>query len=388
MYSQYDIDIFSILILGVVLFNNIKNSGGKQLRQWLFKSLIICDMFLLLFDMLVYIVYGKPGIVVHILMEVFQCYFFALCSLFCFLWALFCTLRPGVRQSRRELVILSIPMLLLVGFLLANYSNGFIFRITDANLYERGPFFHITTACTYSYIVYSIIRVIKDRNVLSKNEFYTFLITPLIPIVTGIIQLVLYIDVLIVWPAVAVGLLLMQLYSLDEKINLDHLTGLYNRKYLDDLIDGMIQMGRINSSARSGRRFAALMLDIDNFKTINDTFGHVEGDNALRTAAEILNKSVRKGDFVSRYGGDEFLIILDQCTVNTPGRVINRIKENAKAYNEENDLPYQLEFSVGYKIFTDVHGLSSKEILGSIDELMYENKQSKISGGTGENLKL
>jgi diguanylate cyclase (GGDEF)-like protein len=386
MYVQYDIDIISILILGIVLFNNVKNSGGKQLKQWLFRSLIICNMLLLLFDMLIYIIYKKPGLAAHILIEIFQCYFFALCSLFCFLWALFCTLRPGYRQGRSEHVILCIPLLILVGFLLANYSNGLIFRITDSNEYERGPFFHITTLCTYSYIVYSIIRILKSRSTLTKNEFYPFIITPALPIVTGIIQLALRIDVLIVWPSCALGLLLMQFYSLDEKINLDHLTGLYNRKYLDGLIEDMIQMGRISSSARSNKRFAALMLDIDNFKTINDTYGHVEGDSALRVAAEILNKSVRKGDFVSRYGGDEFLIILDQCTSNTPARVINRINESAKKYNEDHDLPYRIEFSVGYKVFSNVNGLSGKDMLASIDELMYKNKHSKTSGTSSENI--
>jgi len=308
-----------------------------------------------------------------------------LCSLFCFFWALYCTFRQGYGQRRRDLVILSIPLLLLIGFLLANYSNGFIFRITDDNNYIRGPYFHITTACTYSYILYSIIFILKNRNILARNEFYPYLITPLLPVVTGILQLALRIDVLIVWPSVAAALLIIQFYSLDEKINLDHLTGLYNRKYLDEYIEDMIQLGRI-SSAKTNKKYAALMIDLDNFKSINDTFGHVEGDNALRIAAELLNKSVRKGDFVSRYGGDEFLIILSQCSSNTPGRVINRITENFKYYNEEHDLPYSIGFSIGFKVFSNMHGLTSKDILSSIDELMYKNKHSKNAPGITESI--
>jgi diguanylate cyclase (GGDEF)-like protein len=193
-------------------------------------------------------------------------------------------------------------------------------------------------------------------------------------------------DVLIVWPCAAISLVIIEFYSLEEKMNLDHMTGLYNRKYLDGYIEEILQIGRLNLGAKSKRKFAAIMLDIDNFKGINDTFGHVEGDSAIKVAANILSKSVRKGDFVSRYGGDEFLIILNQCSANTPGRVISRIKENAAHYNEERNLPYKLEFSVGYKVFSNVSGLTGKEIFTSIDELMYKNKHSKTFSDVPESI--
>jgi diguanylate cyclase (GGDEF)-like protein len=123
--------------------------------------------------------------------------------------------------------------------------------------------------------------------------------------------------------------------------------------------------------------FAALMLDIDQFKAINDTYGHIEGDNAIITAAHVLKKSVRKGDIVSRYGGDEFLIILDQCSPVTPGQVIERIEENLSILNAERKLPYAIAFSIGYRVFSDLEGLSSDKIFSSIDELMYQDKLSK-----------
>lgn len=194
----------------------------------------------------------------------------------------------------------------------------------------------------------------------------------------GIVQLVFSIDVLMVWPSIAVALLVMQLYVLDEKLNLDHLTGLYNRKYLDTYIKDILNLNRFNGQGKNKRTFAALMLDIDSFKCINDTYGHVEGDNAIVTAANLLEMSVRKGDLVSRYGGDEFLIILDQCTKSTPARVIRRIEENLTVLNAEGKLPYDIEFSIGYKVFTDLSGLTSEEIFSSIDGLMYADKHSKI----------
>jgi diguanylate cyclase (GGDEF)-like protein len=120
------------------------------------------------------------------------------------------------------------------------------------------------------------------------------------------------------------------------------------------------------------------MLDIDNFKKINDTYGHVEGDRAIVLAADLLLKSIRRGDFVSRYGGDEFLIVLEQCSETTPLRVIRRIRENAQKFNHDNALPYAIEFSMGYKVYSTLRGLTSSQIFSGIDELMYQNKHSKI----------
>jgi diguanylate cyclase (GGDEF)-like protein len=144
------------------------------------------------------------------------------------------------------------------------------------------------------------------------------------PTVIGALQLILHASVLMVWPATALAMVMMQIVTLTEKINLDHLTGLYNRKYLDEYVDDVLQMSRAGGALRGGKKFAAIMLDIDDFKSINDTFGHVEGDHAIVLAAELLRKSIRKGDVAARYGGDEFLIVLDQCSESTPARVIRR----------------------------------------------------------------
>ncbi len=375
MYAQIDIDIFAILVLTVVLINNVKSGGLSQIKQRLFRAIIVCDMLILAFDIAITVLHGVKGMFVHILLGIMQCYFFGLCSLLCLLWALFCVQRR--KPGKVSLILLFVPFLALVVCLLISFANGMIFSITDDNLYLRGPLFHITTVCTYSYVIYALIQVLKHKKSLMSNEFYPYLLVPTLPMVTGIIQLAFGLDVLIVWPSVAIALLVIELYSLEEKMNIDHMTGLYNRKYLDVYIEEVLQMGRLNYGSGSKRKFAALMLDIDSFKVINDTYGHLEGDNAIKIAAGILSRSVRKGDFVSRYGGDEFLIILNQCSANTPGRVINRIKENTSHYNAEHNLPYALEFSVGYKVFSNVSGLTGKDILASIDELMYKNKHSK-----------
>ena len=378
MYAQYDIDFLSILILIIVLVNNFKNGGESLIKRGIFRAMIICDMALLLLDAVILMIYGMPGPFVHVLIEILQAYFFVLCSLFCLLWAVYCTRHTGQKHSIIHLLVLSIPLFFLIVMLLTNYANGKIYMVTENNTYQRGEWFHITSVCAYSYVLYTIIHILKNRKQFSKNEYYPYLIFPLLPMVVGIIQLAFSLDVLIVWPSTAISILIMQLYVLDEKMNLDHLTGLYNRKYLDGLIEDMLQFNRINYGSKRKKSFAALMLDIDNFKSINDWYGHVEGDNAIVHAADILKGSVRKNDFVSRFGGDEFLIILDHCVQDTPDRVIKRIKDNVRRFNNEHKLPYKIDFSIGYRIFDNPIGLTSKHIISSIDDLMYINKQSKL----------
>lgn len=376
VYVKFDIDILSILLLGIVLFTHIKNGSEGMFRQKSFRALIITDMVILLSDILIFVFLEKPGMFAHAMLIILQTVFFALCSLFCMLWAFYCAIRPGNKPRRYELILLAVPFMLLVIFLAFNITHGFLFRITADNGYERGVFFHVITACTYLYIIYSIVQIRDSRRHLSPREFYTYLFVPLFPMAVGIVQIVFRMEVLMVWPATALSMVIMQIATLTEKINLDHLTGLYNRKYLDDYINDVLQMNRAGGG-KPTKKFAAIMLDLDNFKRINDTFGHVEGDRAIVLAADLLRRSIRKGDFVSRYGGDEFLIVLEQCSDSTPTRVIRRIRENVQKLNGESKLPYVIDFSVGYKVYSNLHGMTSRQIFTGIDALMYENKQSK-----------
>jgi diguanylate cyclase (GGDEF)-like protein len=88
----------------------------------------------------------------------------------------------------------------------------------------------------------------------------------------------------------------------------DGLTGLYNRRFLDEMLEH--DLAKLK---RDGKRAALLLLDVDHFKRFNDTHGHQAGDEALRRVGAALGASVRASDFVCRYGGEEFLVFLPEC---------------------------------------------------------------------------
>ncbi|MEJ7669307.1 MAG: diguanylate cyclase [Casimicrobiaceae bacterium] len=101
----------------------------------------------------------------------------------------------------------------------------------------------------------------------------------------------------------------------------DSLTGLYNRKKLDDILAEQFARFR-----RNRRPFVAVMLDLDNFKLINDTYGHVAGDAVLANVADILKQSVRSFDYVARYGGEEFVVVLVETALGEALDIAERIR--------------------------------------------------------------
>jgi diguanylate cyclase (GGDEF)-like protein len=101
----------------------------------------------------------------------------------------------------------------------------------------------------------------------------------------------------------------------------DSLTGTFNRKKLDDILADQFARFR-----RNHRPFAVLMLDIDNFKSLNDTYGHLAGDEVLETLAAILKRSVRNVDFVARYGGEEFVVVLVETSTEEALQIAERIR--------------------------------------------------------------
>ncbi|MDF1534898.1 MAG: GGDEF domain-containing protein [bacterium] len=149
----------------------------------------------------------------------------------------------------------------------------------------------------------------------------------------------------------------------------DHVTGLYNQRFMYE------NLGReIRRSSRTGKDLTVALLDLDNFKAYNDTYGHLMGDKALGEIANILLNSIRKGvDSAYRYGGDEFTLILPETdlpqAVKTLDRVLTKLARQT---------PGELTFSVGLALMSSCENV--EQVLRTADEAMYEAKEA---GGNG-----
>lgn len=150
---------------------------------------------------------------------------------------------------------------------------------------------------------------------------------------------------------------------------IDSLTSAYTRKAGFLKVDELFQLRHTHTNC-------AAFVDLDGLKKINDTYGHTEGDFAIKTVADILLSSVRESDWVVRYGGDEFLVLFIGCTEEVAHRVIDRMYARCEAINAKIHKPYTLGFSVGLSAITaDMKNVN--ELIKRIDQYMYENKHAR-----------
>ncbi len=152
----------------------------------------------------------------------------------------------------------------------------------------------------------------------------------------------------------------------------DTLTGLLNRR-------GFITLSeqQLKATQRTGRGLLLSFIDLDDMKTINDKWGHEEGDISLISAANILKDTFRESDIIARVGGDEFAVLAVNTTGDNPEILISRLQYSINAFNEKAGRPYKIAMSIGTSVYEPENPRSLDELMAEADMLMYEQKQKK-----------
>jgi diguanylate cyclase (GGDEF)-like protein len=152
----------------------------------------------------------------------------------------------------------------------------------------------------------------------------------------------------------------------------DDLTGLYNARYLEEAIDN-----EVRRAERFGTHFSLLFVDLDNFKSINDKFGHLAGSSVLQQMRDVLKQGLRDIDSVIRYGGDEFVIILLGATSDKAFLAAERLRRAVEEsrFMLDDGHHVSLTASIGVATFPD-HAATKKELLKLADTSMYRSKKT------------
>jgi diguanylate cyclase (GGDEF)-like protein/PAS domain S-box-containing protein len=150
----------------------------------------------------------------------------------------------------------------------------------------------------------------------------------------------------------------------------DHLTGLFNRRYMEETLER-----ELLRASRKGLSLGIMMLDVDHFKRFNDTWGHVAGDKILRELGNLLLGHFRGEDVACRYGGDEFIIILSDASREVTRERANRLCEHTRHLKThfKGQTFEMITFSVGVAAFPE-NGTTSEEILKAADTALYRAK--------------
>lgn len=152
----------------------------------------------------------------------------------------------------------------------------------------------------------------------------------------------------------------------------DELTGLFNRRGISALAHYSLV-----ATQRRAEPLSLAYIDLDNFKYINDTLGHAQGDKALEAIADLMTSSFRDTDLISRQGGDEFVIIFPDTSEQGAFIALQHLSEQVADYNRTSGKPWQLEFSVGIAEYNEQLHATPADLIHSADRQMYQMKLSR-----------
>ncbi|MEZ4872394.1 MAG: diguanylate cyclase [Bdellovibrionales bacterium] len=160
--------------------------------------------------------------------------------------------------------------------------------------------------------------------------------------------------------------------KLQELVDRDHLTGLYNMRSVYEKIDY-----ELKRCSRTGEQIACVMLDMDHFKTVNDENDHLFGSFVLKEMGKLITENIRDVDFAARYGGDEFLVVLNSTHEEGVVTFCERIRELVEHYEfRDGDNYIQLTISLGYSLSGDAQKINARDLVRSADHALYEAKNA------------
>jgi diguanylate cyclase (GGDEF)-like protein/PAS domain S-box-containing protein len=154
----------------------------------------------------------------------------------------------------------------------------------------------------------------------------------------------------------------------------DPLTDLYNRRYLFEVL-----AREIRRAQRYEHFLSLALLDLDRFREVNNRFGHAQGDEVLKGVAKVLLQNLRVCDFVFRYGGDEFLLVLPETDEAGAEEAVKRLRQKLRAWSRSQDLGLVLDFSAGIATYHPQSPKTPEELLREADARMYEQKRARLA---------
>ncbi len=193
---------------------------------------------------------------------------------------------------------------------------------------------------------------------------------PLPPIIGGALQCWAY-GLKLIYPGITLSVVIIYVLVQQLRLSTDYLTGVGNRLSLDDCL------AECFSDGPQGRPFSALMIDVDDFKQINDTFGHHAGDTVLRELADLLSGNVRRNDFIARYAGDEFVVVIKNDDGQILDKAVDRIERAMEKLNAGPERSFSIGISIGCGVCEPGRWKNQDEFIGEIDRRMYEAKRLK-----------
>lgn len=365
---KLQVNILSLFILSMLIFHCYVKLDRRKLSNKIFLD-TSCVIFLIIsIEIITVLINGSSHINIYI-NKLFSTLFFLISPIPLYMWDkyLYIQIEKIKKINILKVKYFKIPLFINTVLLIINLKFNIIFSIDKNNFFQNEKFSIIPFLIGTFYYISIYIFLVKHKHTI-PNDIYIFIsIMYIFPFTASVLELFIP-ELLLTWGSVTTVLIFSYILLQQELFETDPLTGAFNRNFFNSFVS------KTNKFTMNLSKLGAINIDLDEFKSINDTYGHKVGDDVLKNFVLLLNKALKKKSKIIRMGGDEFIIIIENTSneeIISHIRFLNIITE---VYNSVNKYP--IKFSYSYCIysndFNDIY-----DFFDHIDNKMYQNKYLK-----------
>lgn len=353
----------AFLVLFLLLYR-IRIAQTNQFDEKAYNFMLIVAFIATINETLSFIIDARPGFIFHILQYISNTISSASSGIIGYCWCLFVEyhIHRNFKRIKKKSRILAVPLIIATILIIINLlGTDIIFDISKENVYTRGPMNFILYIFVFVYYIESIYTVQKAKSDSILVEFFPIYFF-IIPCMIGTMIQGFFFGISTVWLCVAIAFIIVYIEIQISISFIDDLSGLYNRKYMNHYLDKL--------QNNKTKHVYGFLLDVNDFKVINDTYGHLSGDRAIIHIGKILQNTVGNGCVAIRMGGDEFVIFAILKSNEEALALKKHIEQNVRQFNIHSKEPFHLSFSIGIAKYSG----NIDTFLSAMDDSMYEAK--------------
>lgn len=374
--SYLENNTFSILVILILLRCHCQTLDNRPSARC-FRSLLISIIAYTLMDLLCGLQENRVFSPAPWVVGVMNVLFFYCAAAVSFLGFLYAESEFGGSwfHNRKKWLLYSLPLLILLVTIPLSLWGKFYFYIDSTGRYTKGPLYPLLLVLSYGYLVVIGVRsfcgLFNKDNYARRSEYMAIASFVVFPLISGVIQ-AFYTGISVICLGATLACVQIFVNLQQAKITIDPLTQINNRTKMIQYLDKCVR----HQKSGSDKKLVLFMIDINDFKQINDRYGHLEGDAALIMLAEVLKQvgSHFKG-LISRFGGDEFFVILEARDEEDVAHFRQELADTLAHYNQHSGKPFTVEIGIGLAYYDPA--LSIPELIESADQALYRNKRRK-----------
>ena len=379
VFYYVEAQLACIFLLGLLLFK-INKGINKQLSQIYLGNLIIVLIAYSAAEIFWALVDGGCLGGSMTLVYLSNIFTYILLSIAAYIWFILSEIMQKEKYIENDLnrMLLSIPIWVSAFLCITAYRTGLVYYVDENNVLRGGRLYFVLVLVPFGYMIaasFNAFRRAFCRELYTDRYVYIMIgFFPTAPTILGALQAMYWRVPFLCYGSLAAVFYLYSTY-MDNLISIDPLTQMNNRNQMYKYLSQKMH------DESSDMSLFLLIVDVDGFKAINDTYGYSEGDKILvRVAGAIKDacKGPRNRFFISRYGGDEFVIVAEMAYRAEASWLADQIKNNVKRMEDSISSPYDLSVSVGIAQYDYEEPISVQSFIARADSDLYQNKKNVL----------